>query len=186
MRKLITFNMMSLDGFFEGPGGELDWHHVDGEFNEFALEQIGTADTLLFGRKTYELMAGYWPTPEAATDDPAVASIMNSYPKIVFSETLDKADWNNTRLVKEPVAEAVTRLKQQPGKDMLLLGSAFLSSTLMQHRLIDEFRVMINPVVLGKGNPLFLPAQDKLELQLLKVKVFNSGNVLLFYQPVRK
>ena len=99
MRKVILFNLISLDGFFEGPHQELDWHPVDDEFNEYSIEQLKTADTLLFGRVTYELMASYWPTSLAITDDQRVAEIMNSIPKIVFSRTLQLASWNNTRLI---------------------------------------------------------------------------------------
>src|SRR6185295_1195127 len=115
MRKVIFQMMISLDGFFEGPNREIDWHNVDEEFNEYAIDLLDNVDVLLFGRVTYELMANYWPTLSATTDDPIVASKMNSLPKIVFSRTLEKADWNNTRLVKENIAEEVSKLKQQPG-----------------------------------------------------------------------
>ena len=110
MRKVILFMMVTLDGFFEGPNGEIDWHNVDQEFNKFAIEQLDSVDILLFGRKTYELMASYWPTPAAATDDPIVADKMNRLPKIVFSKTLSSVEWQNTRLVKENVAEEVAKL----------------------------------------------------------------------------
>ena len=101
MRKVILFNMVTLDGFFEGPNREINWHHVDEEFNEFAIDQLDSADGLLFGRVTYEMMASYWPTPAARTNDPIVAGKMNALPKFVFSRTLKKAEWNNTKLVKE-------------------------------------------------------------------------------------
>ena len=112
MRKLFAFNMVSLDGFFEGPNRDINWHNVDDEFNQFAIEQTSTVDTILFGRVTYELMAGYWPTPAATTDDPVIADLMNRLPKIVFSRTLQKAEWNNTRLIKDHIAEEITTLKQ--------------------------------------------------------------------------
>ncbi len=186
MRKLFSFNMVTLDGFFEGPNREIDWHNVDGEFNEFAIEQTSAVDMLLFGRVTYQLMASYWPTPSAIADDPIVANLMNRLPKIVFSRTLEKAEWNNTRLVKVHIAEEISKLKQQPGKDLALFGSANLLCTLMQMDLIDEHRIMVNPVILGNGNPLFQGAKDKLKLKLIKTRAFRSGNVLLCYQPHRK
>ena len=186
MRKLFSFNMVSLDGFFEGPNQDINWHNVDDEFNQFAIEQTSTVDTLLFGRVTYQLMASYWPTPAATTDDPIVADLMNRLPKIVFSRTLQKAEWHNTRLIKDHIAEEISKLKQQPGKDLALFGSANLLSTLMQMDLIDEHRIMVNPVVLGSGNPLFKGIKDKLSLKLLKTRTFSSGNVLLYYQPANK
>ena len=183
MRKVIFFNMMTLDGFFEGTKKEIDWHHVDGEFNEFANEQLMSADVLLFGRVTYELMAAYWTTPYAITDDPIIAEQMNAIPKIVFSRTLEKAEWNDTRVVKEDPAGEILKLKQQPGKNIFILGSANLVSTLRKANLVDEYRIMINPVLLGQGNPLFKSENGKLDLKLIKTRVFNSGNVLLCYEP---
>ncbi|HLE14602.1 MAG TPA: dihydrofolate reductase family protein [Anaerolineales bacterium] len=182
MRKLFAFNMVSLDGFFEGPNRDINWHNVDDEFNQFAIEQTSAVDTILFGRVTYELMAGYWPTPAATTDDPVIADLMNRLPKIVFSRTLQKAEWNNTRLIKDHIAEEITTLKQQPGKDLALFGSANLLSTLIQMGLIDEHRIIVNPIVLGSGTPLYQGLKDKLNLKLLKTKTFRNGNVLLYYQ----
>ncbi len=186
MRKLFSFNMVTLDGFFEGPQHEIDWHNVDGEFNEFAIEQLGTIGVILFGRVTYQMMASYWPTPAANADDPVVAGQMNRVPKIVVSRTLNKAEWNNTRLIKDHVAEEITALKQQPGKDLALFGSANLMATLMQLDLIDEHRLMVNPIILGSGVPLFKKASDRLDLKLVKTRAFGNGNVLLCYQPDRK
>jgi len=185
MRKVILFNMVTLDGFFEGPNGEIDWHNVDEEFNEFAVHQVNTADGLIFGRVTYELMASYWPTPAAQADDPIVAEKMNTMPKIVFSRTLNTVEWNNTRLVKGDAAEEISKIKQQPGRDLLIFGSADLASNLTNLGLIDEYRIMVNPVVLGKGNPLFKDIKEKLNLRLLRTKTFSNGNVLLYYEPVK-
>jgi dihydrofolate reductase len=186
MRKVILYMMVTLDGFFEGPNGEIDWHNVDQEFNELAIEQLDSVDILLFGRKTYELMASYWPTPAAATDDPIVADKMNRLPKIVFSKTLSSVEWQNTRLVKENVAEEVAKLVQQPGKDLIIFGSSDLAVTFIQHGLLDECRIMVNPVVLGSGKLLFKGIHHKLDLKLIKTQTFRSGNVLLYYQPDRK
>ena len=183
MRKVIFQMMVSLDGYFEGPNKEIDWHVVDAEFNEYAVDLLNSADALLFGRVTYELMASYWPSPSATTDDPIIADKMNNLPKVVFSRTLDKVDWKNSRLVKENIAEEVSKLKQQPGKDLAVFGSSNLALTLVQHGLIDEYRIIVNPVVLGNGHPLFKGLKERLNLRLLKTKTFQSGNVMLFYQP---
>ena len=177
------FNFMTLDGFFEGLNKEIDWHNVDEEFNEFANEQLGSAHTLLFGRVTYELMSSYWQSQAAIKDDPVIAEKMNTIPKIVFSRTLKGAEWNNTRLIKENIAEEIKQLKQESGKDILILGSADLSITLRGLGVIDEYRIMINPVILGKGNSLFKSPNDKFNLDLIKTRVFDSGNVLLCYEP---
>ncbi len=174
--------MTTLDGFFEGRNNDISWHNVDEEFNEFAVEQLQTTDILLFGRVTYELMARYWPTPTALKNDPIVAEKMNSISKIVFSRTLEKAEWNNTRLVAKNIGEEVSKLKQQTGKDIAIFGSADLASTFMQLGLVDEYRIMVNPVVLGSGTPLFNNIHEKIHLKLLKTKTFRSGNILLYYE----
>jgi dihydrofolate reductase len=183
MRKMIFFMLTTLDGFYEGPNKEIDWHNVDEEFNEFAINQLNSVDVLLFGRVTYELMASYWPTPAATTNDPIVADKMNSLPKIVFSKTLSSVEWQNTRLVKENIAEEISKLKQQPGKDLIIFGSSDLAVTLTRLGLIDEYRIMVNPVVLGDGKSLFKGISQRLNLKLLKTRTFSSGNVLLYYQP---
>lgn len=182
MGKVILFNMVTLDGFFEGPNQDIDWHNVDEEFNQFALEQLDDVDTLLFGRITYEMMAGYWPTQEAIDSDPQVAEKMNSLPKIVFSKTLKSADWQNTKLKKD-AAKELKKLRAKSGKDMFILGSGELARSLIKDSLIDEYRLMVNPVVLGKGTPMFKDVQDKFDLKLVRTKTFSSGNVLLYYQP---
>ena len=142
-------------------------------------------DVLLFGRKTYELMASYWSTPSATSNDPIVAERMNSLPKVVFSRTLQKTEWNNTRLISENVAEEIAKLKQQPGKDIAIFGSSNLSVTLAKLSLIDEYRIMVNPVVLGNGTRLFEGINHRLNLKLTRTKAFSSGNVLLYYIPDR-
>lgn len=185
MRKLYLFNMMTRDGFFEGPTKwDLSWHTVDAEFNRFAIEQLDSTDIILFGRATYEGMAGYWSSENAIKNDPIVADKMNSISKIVFSKTLTRAEWNNTKLVKENAGKEIDNLKRQGGKDIAIFGSANLASSLIREGLIDEFRIMINPVVLGKGGPLFANMERNLKLKLRRVKSFNSGNVLLYYTPV--
>lgn len=181
MRKVFLFNMITLDGFFEGPNQDISWHHVDDEFNEFAIEQLKEVDTLLFGRVTYQGMASYWPTEFAISSDPIVAELMNNLPKMVFSRTLEKAEWNNTKLVNNNAAEEVSKLKQQPGKDIAIFGSSAFAVTLAERGLIDEYRVIVNPLLLGNGTPLLKGIKDKLDLKLLKSRTFKSGNVLLYY-----
>ena len=158
---------------------------MDDEFNEFAIEQINTVDTLLFGRVTYELMAGYWPTPAAKTDDPVIAEIMNTTPKIVFSKTLTSVDWQNTRLIKDNFLEEMLKLKQQPGQDVLVAGSGTLVQTLIEHNLVDEYHLLIYPVVLGSGKRLFQDGSNA-TLKLVESKTFNSGVIAQIYQPDRK
>jgi dihydrofolate reductase len=183
MRKVVFFNLISLDGYFEGPHRDINWHHVDEEFNDFAIQQTGEFGALLFGRVTYELMASYWPTESAKRDDPEVAALMNSIPKVVFSNTLDKVEWENTKLVKGNYSAEVSKLEEQPGKDIAIFGSSDLAVMLIDLGLIDEFRIMINPIVLGGGKPILHGIKSQLELKLIKVKQFKSGNVLLYYEP---
>jgi dihydrofolate reductase len=184
MRKIIMWNMVTLDGFFEGAKSwEIDWHNYTWgeELEQFSIEQSKSAGMLLFGRVTYQGMAQYW-----SGEKGEIADFMNNIPKVVFSRTLERADWNNTRLVKTNAEEEVAKLKQQPGKDLFIFGSANLSSALTQKGLIDEYRIGINPVVLGGGNPLFKPSPDRLKMKLLEVRPFKTGCVILRYEPVRE
>ncbi len=185
MRRLFVFNLMTLDGYFEGPKRDISWHNVDAEFNDYAIEMLDSVDTLLFGRVTYELMAGFWPTPEAVKNDPIVAGKMNALSKVVFSRTLNEVEWNNTRLVKDRIEEETRKLKQLPGKDMALLGSGTVLSQLAERGLIDEYRIMVNPLVLGAGTPLFKDIGSRLDLRLVKTRMFRNGNVALHYEPVQ-
>jgi dihydrofolate reductase len=153
MRKVIMFNLMTIDGFFEGLNHDISWHNVDPEFNDHAInEMFPASDVLLFGRVTCEFMAGFWPTPEAKRDEPIIAEKMNASPKVVFSRTLKEAQWNNTRLVKGNMEEEVRRLKEQPGKGLAILGSGSIVSQLAQRGLIDEYQIMVNPLILGRGH----------------------------------
>jgi len=181
MRKLIMWNMITLDGKFEGrKPWDIDWHeYVWGEeLEQMSIEQLKSAGMLLFGRATYQGMAEYWSKAEGE-----VADLMNSIPKVVFSKTLELAEWRNTRLAKEDAAKEVARLKVESGNDLFIFGSAKLSSTLMQHGLIDEYRLGLTPVVLGGGNPLFKPAPDRMRMKLLEARPLKSGCVILRYQP---
>jgi dihydrofolate reductase len=178
MRKVIVSNVASLDGFFETLNKELDWFVPDAEFLEYAAHLLRAVDTLLFGRTTYQLMANYWPS--APADE--VADKMNNLPKIVFSKTLQKVDWNNSRLVGGEIQKEVSKLKAEPGKGMVVFGSATLASYLLQVGLVDEYRVILHPVLLGSGNPLFKAIAERIQLKLISAKAFGSGVVLLRYQ----
>jgi dihydrofolate reductase len=155
---------------------------VDDEFNDYASDLLSSVDTLLFGRVTYQQMASYWPTPTAKMNDPVIAEKMNNLLKIVFSRTLAKAEWNNSRLVKENTVEEIAKLKRQPGKDMAIFGSSDLTVSLAESNLIDEYRIFVNPVVLGGGKPLLRGLKGRLGLNLIGTKVFKSGLVLLCYK----
>lgn len=178
MRNLIVSNLMSLDGFFEGPNQELDWFVVEEEFLQYARELLRSVDTLVFGRKTYQHMADYWPS--APSDE--IADKMNNLPKIVFSKTMKTADWNNSRLVNTDAEREISRLKQQPGKDMVIFGSAALASFLLQNGLIDEYRVVLQPVLVGGGTPMFRGIGERIRLKLTGTRSFNSGVAVLCYQ----
>jgi len=166
MRKLSVFNLVTLDGYFAGQDGDISWHNVDEEFQELANAASNSGNTLLFGRVTYELMVSYWPTPEAIKNDPIVAAGMNKAEKIVFSRTLDRVDWNNTRLVKSDMIAEIRKLKQQSGTDLTVLGSGSIVSQLAQERLIDEFQILLNPVVIGRGKTMFEGVKDRFSLKL--------------------
>jgi dihydrofolate reductase len=181
MKKLYFFMMTTANGFYERGPWEIDWHNTDEEFNDFAIAQLDQMDTLVFGRKTYEGMAAYWPTPEPMESDPIVAGKMNGLPKVVVSRTLARADWNNTRLVRGP--EAIAELKREPGKDALLIGSSDLAVSLGALGLIDEYRIMVNPIALPTGKPVLQGLSADLRLRLLGTRTFANGNVLLRYVP---
>jgi dihydrofolate reductase len=184
MNKLIVFNFITLNGYFQGPKGDLSWHRHGQEESEYGLEGLKSGSTLLFGRVTYEQMASFWPTPDALKNAPVMAEGMNKADKIVFSRTMKKADWNNTRLVKDNMLEEVRKMKQLPGKDMAVLGSGSISSQLAAAGLIDEYQLMVDPVLLGNGTPIFKDLPHKLDLKLTTARTFKSGVVLLCYQPL--
>lgn len=183
MRKLLVSNMISIDGYFAGPNDEIDWHNVDAEFNEMATEMLDTLDTLVFGRVTYEGMAGYWPTPDGLADDPIVAAKMNALGKVVFSRTLDTVDWSGSRLAQSALADEITRLKAESGKDLAIFGSGSIVTQLTQLGLIDEYRLIVNPVILGAGKSLFAGVTGRPPLRLVRAQPFASGNVMLVYVP---
>jgi dihydrofolate reductase len=185
MGKIGVFENVSVDGYFAGPNGEIDWFVGDEESAQYAKDQANPTNTILFGRVTYELMASYWPTADAMKNDPIVAEIMNNLPKIVFSRTLEKVEWHNTRLVKDNIEEEIKKMKDQPGKDMVILGSGSIVSAFAKRGLIDEYSFMVNPIILGGGRSIFQGIKDRLNLKLMETRKFKSGNVLLHYQFVK-
>ena len=187
MRKLIVFNHVSLDGYFVDANGDMSWakaDHQDAEWNAFVTENASGGGVLVFGRKTYELMASFWPTPFAIENMPGVAEGMNSMPKVVFSRTLDQASWNNTKLVKGDMAAEIRKMKREPGVGMAILGSGSIVAQLAQEGLIDEYQVVVNPIVLGKGRTMFEGIKEKLTLKLTGSRAFGNGNVVLCYEPM--
>ncbi len=187
MSRLIAFAQVTLDGYFSGVNGDIAWAHKnqnDAEWNAFVAGNASGGGVLLFGRLTYELMASYWPTPQALKNDPVVAERMNQLPKVVFSRTMDKASWSNTKLVKGDIAAEVRKMKNDPGQDMAILGSGSIVSQLAQAGLIDEYQIVVNPLVLGHGKTLFDGVKGPLNLKLTRTRAFGNGNVLLCYQPM--
>ncbi|MEP6688548.1 MAG: dihydrofolate reductase family protein, partial [Gemmatimonadales bacterium] len=158
MRRLTVFNSITLDGYFTGPNGDLRWAHSgppDPEFDAYVAGNASGDGQLLFGRITYEMMAAHWPTAEASRDTPEVAEGMNALPKVVFSRMLEKASWSNTTVVKGDLAAAVRRMKAESGPDMTILGSGSIVKQLAEARLVDEYQLVVHPVVLGAGRTMF-------------------------------
>jgi dihydrofolate reductase len=185
MRKLVVFNTVTLDGYFVDSKGDMSWAHKnDDEWNAFVGENASGSGMLVFGRITYELMASYWPTPMALQNSPVVAKGMNAMPKIVFSRTLDSASWSNTKLLKGDLATEVRKLKQEPGPDMVILGSGTIVSQLAQQNLIDEYQIALSPSVLGQGRTMFEGVKQKLNFKLTNSRAFRNGNIFLCYQPL--
>ena len=186
--KLVVFNQVTLDGYFAGEHGDISWAHRDiesAEWQAFVEDNAASGGQLLFGRVTYQLMAGYWPTPHAMKNDPVVAERMNNLPKVVFSRTLDQATWNNTTLVKDDVAGTIRRMKQASGAHMAIMGSGSIVSQLAQEGLVDEYQLVVIPVVLGKGRTMFEGLTTRLALKPTRTRTFDNGNVLLCYEPIR-
>ena len=181
MGKLILSIMTSIDGYMEGPNKELDWHVWDEETEKHMFHFLNhQVDTILLGRKSYELFVEYWPSSKES-----IAPAMNSLKKIVFSKTLQNAQWNNTTIIKDNILSEITRLKEQGQKDLVLFGGAEIIATLIKLNLIDEYQVIVNPVVLGKGNPTFA-LDEKLHFKLVDLKRFTCGNVIHYYHPAKK
>ncbi len=186
MPRLTVFNTISLDGYFTDAHGDMSWAHVGGDDPEVATFTERSAmggGALVFGRVTYELMAGFWPTPAAAEAYPTVAREMNRMEKIVFSRTLKRADWTNTTLVHDdPVAE-IRRRKAASGPDLTILGSGSIVAQLAAARLIDQYDVVIHPIALGGGRTMFDGMPERLDLKLQTSQAFKNGKLFLSYAP---
>ena len=183
MRKLSVFNHISLDAYFVDKNGQMSWAkaHQDPEWNSFVADNAKGGGELMFGRVTYEMMAGFWPTPMAKEMMPEVAERMNSGPKIVFSRTLDSPAWNNTRLIKGDLVSEVRKLKEESGDDMVIMGSGTIIAQLAPAKLIDSYQFVVNPIVLGGGRTMFQDLPNQLNLTLKESRRFGNGNVVLTY-----
>jgi dihydrofolate reductase len=188
MRKLVVFDNVTLDGYFTGADGDFRWAHEgsdDSEFSSFVAENARGGGELILGRTTYELMAAYWPTPMAKKNDPVVADRMNKMPKIVFSRTLREATWSNTTVVNGDLESEVRRIKNASGEGIAILGSGSIVAQLAPHGLIDEYQLIVNPVILGSGRSLFEGVETRLNLTLTNSRSFRNGKVFLCYVPAR-
>ena len=188
MRNLVIFMHMSLDGFAAGSNGELDWIAYDGELEKHAETVVNSVGAALYGRVTYHMME-YWRTvpsnPDSSEHELEHARWIEAIPKVVVSTTLESVDWNNTTIISGNLAEEITKLKQQPGKDLVIFGSPSLSQTLAQQGLVDEYQLTLSPVILGSGVPFFARFEEKNSLQLLEQKTFSSGAMAMHYRVVK-
>lgn len=180
---------ISFDGFTAGPNGELDWISYDGELEKYAEGVVNSVGTALYGRTTYHMMESYWPAvpknPASTKHELDHAHWVEHIPKVVFSKTLQKVTWNNTTLIKNNIVEEVSKLKQQPGKDLVIFGSPGLTRAFIDLDLIDEYRLTVNPVVLGSGIPMFKDVKEKINFKLIDAKTLNSGVVTFHYERKR-
>jgi dihydrofolate reductase len=187
MARVIVFENTTLDGYFSDEKGDIRWFKQDDdpEFKAYTEENASGGGTLLLGRKTYELMKSYWPTPAAKKADPDLAQKMNELPKVVFSRTLKDSDaeWENVTIAEEGVAETVRKLKEEKGPDMTVLGSGSVVSQLTDEGLVDEYQFVVNPIVLGQGKTPFDETRDKAPMKLTRTRAFKNGKVLLCYEP---
>ncbi|OPY31930.1 MAG: hypothetical protein A4E32_01538 [Methanomassiliicoccales archaeon PtaU1.Bin124] len=184
---------ISLDGYFEGPDHDISWHHVDDEFNDFAISQLRETAITCYGRRTYELMESYWPKaaedPSTSEQDREIARLINEGRKIVFSRTLqtvnERKNWKDVTLHHEIDPDLIRLMKNETDRNIGVGGSELATSFVM-HGLLDELRLMVNPIILGKGTPLLKGLEGRLDLELIRTRNFSSGNVLLCYRPVHK
>jgi dihydrofolate reductase len=186
MSKLTVFNQITLDGYFTDEKNDMSWAHQAGEDPEwkaYGEENAKGGGVMVFGRITYELMASYWPTPQAAKNDPVLAKQMNSLPKLVFSRTLDEVSWANTRLLKGDLTTEIEKAKKESERDLVIMGSGTIVRQCAEQGLIDEYELVVFPIVLGKGRTLFEGIEKRLALKLEKAQSFKNGNVVLHYVP---
>ena len=188
MRKVVVSMNVTLDGFMSGSNCELDWHFKSWtrEMADLLYEQLSKADTIILGRITFNAMAAYWPIKAMdlsfPREDLAFANLMNSYTKLVFSKTHTISQWNNSKLLTGEPADEILKLKQKKGKDIIIYGSGKIVNCLAKSRLIDEYRLWVHPVFLGKGKLLFKNLEKEYRMKLFKTKTFSSGVVILYYK----
>jgi dihydrofolate reductase len=183
MHTLASLIFISLDGFYEGPNGELDRPIVDQEFNDCATRQLDEAGMIAFRRATSEHMAAYWPTDQAKANDPAMTSRMNSKEKIIFSTTLTDVNWSGSTVIRGEATEQIPTVMAGAGKELLVIGSPHLTANLAQAGLLDELRNMVCPIVLGQSRSFFEDLKHRVSLSLIRVRQFDSGNLVLTYRP---
>ena len=185
MRKIISFMHISLDGFVAGPNGEMNWIKVDEEIFDHVGKRISEGDTALYGRVTYQMMENYWPTagdkPAASKHDIEHSKWYNGVHKVVLSKTIKEAGLNNTTIISDNLSERINEIKHHGSKDILLFGSPTATHSLIQLNLIDGYWLFVNPIVLGRGIPLFTDIKDKIKLNLLNTRRFTSGVTELDY-----
>jgi dihydrofolate reductase len=183
MRKLSAFNFITLNGYYKGINDDTSWHQHTEEAAAYSTQQMKLGNTLIFGRKTYEMMYSFWPSPMAAEYFPEVAKGMNAAEKIVISTSIKAPEWNNTSKLSSPLIEGITALKKTAGNNLTILGSGSIISQLAEQNLIDEFQFMIDPLTIPAGTEIFHGCKNKIDLELISTKVFKSGAILATYQP---
>lgn len=185
MRHLIFFMHTSLDGFVAGPNGEMNWIKVDDEIFDFVGTMTDQSDTALYGRVTYEMMEGYWPTagdaPDASKHDKEHSAWYNKVPKVVLSRTLEESGLNNTMVIKDNLSSRINEIKNREGENIIIFGSPGASQSLMAEGLVDEFWLFVNPVLLGEGKPLFKDIHGTVQLELKESRTFKCGVIALHY-----
>ena len=183
MRKLSTFNFITLNGFFKGADGDISWHPHDQEGGELASKSLKAENILVFGRTTYEMMEHAWTSDAMKKQMPEVAARMNSSEKIVVSSSMKEASWGKTQIIATDLAEEMKKIKSTAGKDVTILGSGSIVEQLADAGLVDEFQILLDPVAIGEGSPIFAGLQKNLNLKLVSSTPFKSGAILLVYHP---
>ena len=182
MPKIVVYNAISLDGYFTDAKGDMSWaHQRDPEWQEFVSKNAAGGGQLLFGRNTYDLMASFWPTPMAAQSNQRVAERLNSMPKFVVSRTIETASWNNTKVLRGDLTSEVRKLKQEPGRDITIMGSGSIVMQLTAAGLIDEYQIVLCPIVLGSGRTLFEGIEQQLPMHRAQTRTFANGNIVVSY-----
>ncbi|QMW68122.1 dihydrofolate reductase [Mumia sp. ZJ1417] len=184
MRTVYAFLLTSVDGYHADAAGGTDWFDIDEEFEEYSRAQGDHIDTIVMGRVTFEMMAAYWPTPQAYDADQVVAGFMNDLPKVVASRTMTTHSWGPTTFVADDIAGHVRALKEKPGKDIAIFGSSSLVADLLPTGVVDELRIIVDPVALGSGVPVLSGLPGPIPLRRTDVRVFDNGHVVLTYAPV--